>query len=201
VEAVRIAKSKGIKVTCETCPQYWTLTDEALGDYNTNFKMNPPLRTAADVEAVKQGLIDGTIDAIATDHAPHSLEDKEVEMNFAAFGIVGLETSLPLVITKLVDEGVLTLPQAIEKMTAAPAKILGLDSGTLKPGAPADVTVIDPEAQMTVRASEFKSKGLNTPFEGWTLKGRAVATIVGGRVVYGELVNVSEFAAESAGVR
>ncbi len=193
VEAVRKAKARGAKVTAETGPQYWSLTEESLSDYDTNFKMNPPLRTQADVEAVRAGLADGTIDVIATDHAPHSLEDKEVELPAAAFGIVGLETSLALGITKLVGEGVLTLPELVDKMAAAPAKALGLDRGTLTEGAVADLVIIDPEAEWTVCASEFKSKGRNTPFEGWKLGGKVVATIAGGRVAFGELsVQISE---------
>ncbi len=183
VEAVRWAKSTGIPVTCETGPQYFSLTDDALKTYDSNAKMNPPLRIESDIEAIKAGLVDGTIDAIATDHAPHSLEDKQVELAYAAFGIVGLETSLPLVITNLVKPGVLSMADAIAKMTIAPARILGLESGTLADGAVADVTVIDPEAKVTVRASEFKSMGRNTPFEGFELTGKAVATIVAGRVV------------------
>ena len=192
VEAVRKAKARAPStgsgwVTCETCPHYFTLTDEALADYDTNAKVNPPLRTAADVEAIKAGLADGTIDVIATDHAPHSLEDKEVEMTVAAFGMVGLETALPLVITKLVDAGVLSLSQAIEKMTHAPARALGLDRGTLAPGAPADIVILDPGGRGSVRAAEFNSMGRNTPFDGWKLRGAVLATIAGGRVVSGEL--------------
>jgi len=197
VEAVRKAKARAPStgsgwVTCETCPHYFTLTDEALSDYDTNAKVNPPLRTAADVEAIKAGLADGTIDVIATDHAPHSLEDKEVEMTVAAFGMVGLETALPLVITKLVDAGVLSLSQAIEKMTHAPARALGLDRGTLAPGSPADILILDPGGRGSVRAAEFNSLGRNTPFDGWKLNGAAVATIAGGRVVSGEVRAVSE---------
>jgi dihydroorotase len=197
VEAVRKAKARAPStgsgwVTCETCPHYFTLTDEALSDYDTNAKVNPPLRTAADVEAIKAGLADGTIDVIATDHAPHSLEDKEVEMTVAAFGMVGLETALPLVITKLVDAGVLSLSQAIEKMTHAPARALGLDRGTLAPGAPADIVILDPGGRGSVRAADFNSMGRNTPFDGWKLRGAVLATIAGGRVVSGELEAVSE---------
>lgn len=192
VDAVRAAKARGAKVTCETCPQYFTLTDEALGDYNTNFKMNPPLRTTADIEAIKAGLANGTVDTIATDHAPHSLEDKEVEMTVASFGIVGLETALPLTITKLVEPGVLSLSQAIEKLTAAPAKALGLDRGTLKEGAPADIVIFNPDAEITVNSKEFKSMGRNTPFEGMKLKGKVVATIASGKTIYGELASNSE---------
>lgn len=184
VEAVKWAKAKGIKVTCETCPQYFSLNDDALCTYSTNAKMNPPLRAQSDIEAIKAGLIDGTIDAIATDHAPHSLEDKQVELQYAAFGIVGLETSLALTITNLVKPGVLSLPDAIAKMTVAPAGILGLEAGTLAEGSVADVTVIDIEAKNTVKADEFKSMGRNTPFEGFELIGKAAATIVAGKIVY-----------------
>ncbi|MEN6370573.1 MAG: dihydroorotase [Armatimonadota bacterium] len=187
VDVIRLAKARGVKVTCETCPQYFTLTDEVLADYDTNTKMNPPLRTAADVEAIKAGLADGTIDVIATDHAPHSLEDKEVEMTVAAFGIVGLETALPLVITKLVDDGVMSLSDAIEKLTVKPAEVLGINRGTLKEGAPADIVIFDPEEEITVQASRFKSMGRNTPFDGWKLKGAVIATITGGKVAHGEL--------------
>ncbi len=192
VDAMRRAKARGLKVTCETCPQYFTLTDEALVDYDTNTKVNPPLRTSADVEAVKAGLADGTIDIIATDHAPHSAEDKEVEMTIASFGMVGLETALPLVITKLVNEGTLTLSQAIEKLTIAPAKLLGLNAGTLTEGAPADITILDPGAEVIVDSSSFKSMGRNTPFNGWKLKGAVAATIVGGTFAYGQLSPVGE---------
>ncbi len=183
VGAVRWAKSRGIPVSCETCPQYFSLTDSALNTYDTNAKINPPLRTDADVEAIKEALADGTIDAIATDHAPHSLEDKQVEMQYAAFGMVGLETALPLVITNLVKPGTLTLSDAISKMTVGPAKILGLDAGTLADGAIGDVTVFDPDATITVRADKFKSMGRNTPFDGAELTGKVVATVVNGKVV------------------
>ncbi len=192
VEAVRRAKARGARVTAETCPHYFSLTDEALKGYDTDAKVNPPLRSQADVEAIKTGLADGTIDIIATDHAPHSMEDKEVEMLVASFGMVGLETALPLTISKLVDEGVLTLSKAIEKLTWAPAKALGLHRGTLSEGAPADIVVFDPEAEIMVKASEFKSMGRNTPFDGWKLKGSVVATMVGGKVVNGNLAAVSD---------
>lgn len=187
VEAVRWAKSRGIGVTCETCPQYFSLTDEALAHYDTNAKCNPPLRTAADVEAIKQGLADGAIDAIATDHAPHAREDKEVEFQDAAFGMVGLETAFALVMTNLVKPGVITLNEAISRMTVAPARVLGINAGTLAEGAVADVTVLDPGAAVVVRSSEFRSKGRNTPFEGMELTGRPVATFLSGRMVYGTL--------------
>ena len=186
IAAIRCAKDRGIKVTCETGPQYFSLTDAALNTYDTNAKISPPLRTEDDVEAIKAALADGTIDAIATDHAPHSLEDKQVELAYAAFGMVGLETAVPLVITNLVKPGVVTLSEAIAKMTVAPMSILSLSkdgAGTLADGAVADVTVIDPEAKVTVRAAEFKSMGRNTPFEGFELTGKAVKTIVAGKVV------------------
>lgn len=184
VEAIRWAKSRGISVTCETCPQYFSLTDEALCDYDTNAKVCPPLRTASDIDSLKEALADGTIDVIATDHAPHALQEKEVELQDAAFGAVGLETALSLVITNLVNTGVLTLADAISKMTIAPAEALGLDSGTLKEGAVADITIIDPDAKVTVKASDFKSKSKNSPFDGMELTGKAMATIVGGEIAY-----------------
>lgn len=183
IGAIRWAKDKGIKVTCETGPQYFSLTDQALNTYDTNAKINPPLRTDSDVAAIKAALADGTIDAIATDHAPHSLEDKQVELQYAAFGMVGLETALALTITNLVKPGVLSLSDAIAKMTVEPASILGIKAGTLADGAVADVTVIDPEAKVTVRASEFRSMGRNTAFDGFELTGNAVATVVAGKVV------------------
>ena len=181
VEHIRAAKREGVRVTAETAPHYFSLTDEAVQESGTNAKMNPPLRTAADVEAIKQGLSDGTIDAIATDHAPHAQEEKELAFAEAAFGIVGLETCLPLVITKLVDEGVLTLPEAIVKLTLAPARILNLPTGRLEAGARADITVFDPAAEVTVDVNRFESKSRNTPFDGWRLRGRAIHVIVAGR--------------------
>lgn len=187
VEFVRLAKRAGMPVTCETCPQYFSLTEQALNHYDANAKINPPLRTEKDVEAIKNGLADGTIDAIATDHAPHAREDKEVELQYAAFGIVGLETAVSLTITNLVKPGVLTLSEAIEKMTVAPARILGLESGKLAVGAAADITIIDPEAKWTVRSNEFKSMGKNTPFEGFELTGKPVAAFIRGEVTHGTL--------------
>jgi len=182
VELIRDAKKRGVNLTCETCPQYFSLTDEAVNGYDTDAKMNPPLRTAADVEAIKQGLADGTIDVIATDHAPHAQHEKECEFNIALFGMVGLETALPLVITNLVDTGVLSLSDAIAKMTVNPASVLKLNAGALKEGAPADITVFDPSAEIVVKASELKSKSKNTPFDGMALKGAVVVTIVGGKI-------------------
>ena len=185
VEIIRRAKQSGMALTCETCPQYFSLTDEVVATYDTNTKTNPPLRTARDLEAIKAGLADGTIDIIATDHAPHATEDKEVEYELAAFGMVGLETALGLVITELVNKKVLSLSEAIAKMTVAPASTLGLKSGALSKGAKADITIFDPEAQWEVNSANFKSKARNTPFEGWKLTGRPVAAIVGGRIVFG----------------
>jgi dihydroorotase len=183
VRIIRDAKARGVKVSCETAPHYFTLTDAAVRGYNTNAKMNPPLREAADVAAIKAGLQDGTIDCIATDHAPHHLDDKDVEFNEAMNGIVGLETSLPLAL-RLVTEGVLTLPQLVEKMALNPSRLLGLGRGTLQPDAPADLTVIDPGLQWTVTAEGLQSKSKNSPFLGQTMQGGARCTVVGGKVVY-----------------
>ncbi len=181
VELVRAAKTRGVKVAAETCPHYFTLTDEAVRGYNTLAKMNPPLRTAADVAAIKQGLKDGTIDVIATDHAPHTMDEKSGEFDDAPFGIVGLETALGLTL-KLVDEGVLSLMELVRKLSFNPATVLKLEKGTLSPGADADITIIDCAAEWVVDSSRFKSKSRNTPFNGWKLRGRAVQTIVDGRL-------------------
>ena len=181
VRMIREAKQRGIKITAETCPHYFTLTDDAVRGYNTMAKMNPPLRTAEDVAAIKQGLRDGAIDVIATDHAPHAMDEKTVEFDNAPFGIVGLETAVGLAF-KLVQEGVLSLSEMVKLMSWSPARILKLDRGTLSVGTDADITIIDPNAEWTVNSSEFRSKSRNTPFEGWKLKGRAMQTIVGGRL-------------------
>ena len=183
VRVIRNAKSRGVKVTCETAPHYFTLTDDAVRGYNTNAKMNPPLRSPADVVAIKAGLKDGSIDAIATDHAPHHLDDKDIEFNLAMNGIIGLETSLPLSL-KLVEEKVLTVTALVEKMSLNPSKILGIDRGTLKPGAVADITVIDPKSEWTVEADRLASKSKNSPWLGEKMKGAAAYTIVAGKVVY-----------------
>lgn len=181
VELIRRAKSKGIKVTAETAPHYFTLTDEAVLNFDQNTKINPPLRTAEDVKAIRKGLADGTIDCIATDHAPHTEEEKNREYDLAPFGIIGLETMLPLVITMLVDKKVLTLNQAIAILTCIPAGILKIDRGTLSPGKIADVTIIDLKKKQKITG--FVSKSKNSPFSGWELKGFPVLTIVNGKVV------------------
>jgi dihydroorotase len=186
VELIRQAKKKGIPVTCETCPHYFSLTDEAVRNYDTNAKVNPPLRTQKDVKAIIRGLADGTIDTITTDHEPHNIEEKDIEFNQASSGMVGLETALALVITKLVVTKALTLKQALEKLTINPAKILKLGKGTLQLGAEADITIIDPKREWVVDPSQFASKSKNTPFAGWKLQGKALYTLVGGRVVVGD---------------
>ncbi len=180
---VREAKARGVKITSEACPHHFLLTVEAVREFNTNAKMNPPLRSRKDVDAIKAGLKDGTIDAIATDHAPHADFEKQREFDYAPFGIVGLETAWGLALT-LVDEGVLSVEQVVALLTVQPARAFALPKGTLAVGADADVTIVDPEAQWVVEPERFRSKGRNTPFAGWKLKGRVVTTIVGGRVVY-----------------
>ena len=185
VELIRRAKAAGLCVTAETAPHYFTLTDDAVLGFDTHAKVNPPLRTTADVTAIKAGLADGTLDAIASDHAPHSTMEKEVEFSEAAFGLIGLETSLGLSL-KLVHAKVLTLPQLVAKMSTHPARILGVKGGTLKPGAAADITIIDLNREWQVDAGKFASKSRNCPFQGWTLKGLAVMTIIGGKVVWEE---------------
>lgn len=183
VRIIREAKARGVKVTCETAPHYFTLTDDAVRGYNTNAKMNPPLREADDVAAIKQGLKDGTIDCIATDHAPHHIDEKDVEFNVAMNGIIGLETSLPLSL-ELVREGVLTLNQLIEKMSFNPSNILGLNRGSLQAGAPADITLFDLEREWTVEADKLASKSKNSPWLGQKMKGVAMATIVSGTLKF-----------------
>ncbi len=182
VEAIRQAKKRGANVTCETAPHYFTLTDEDVKDYNTNFKMNPPLRSETDRKAIIEGLTDGTIDLIASDHAPHSVVEKDVEFDRAAFGIVGLETSLALSL-KLVQDGFLSLENLINKMAKEPARILKINND-IKTGNPADFTIIDLEDDWEIDPQAFKSKSKNTPFAGHHVKGSALMTIVEGRVVY-----------------
>jgi len=182
VELIRQAKRAGIKVTCETCPHYFTLTDEAVRTYDTNTKIKPPLRTKEDIEAIIQGLRDGTIDCIASDHAPHTQEEKNKEYDLAPFGIIGLETLIPLTITYLVKTKKLTLSQAVEKLSYNPARIFGLKNrGTLRPGCIADITVIDIDKEQVV--SDFVSKSKNSPFIGWKLTGFATLTIVNGKIL------------------
>ena len=184
-ELIRQAKERGVSITAETAPHYFTLTEEAVGDYDTNAKMNPPLRTTEDREAIRQGLQDGTFDCIATDHAPHSVLEKECEFDQAANGIIGLETSLSLSLA-LVRQGVLTPLRMVELMSSAPAKILQVQGGTLGQGEAADVTVIDPEKQFIFSKDTILSKGKNSPFINWELTGKAVLTIMGGRVTHDE---------------
>jgi len=185
VELIRQAKKNKINVTCETCPHYFTLTEEAVLGFNTNAKVNPPLRTKEDLEAVKKGLSDGTIDAIATDHAPHAEEEKDVEFDFAASGMVGLETALSLVYSGLVKKGFLTWSGVAEKMSLNPARILGLEGkGSLKAGCDADITVFDPESNWVVEAKGLESKSKNTPFMGMRLDGSAALVIVGGMIKF-----------------
>ncbi len=181
VDLIRAAKARGVTVTAETCPHYFSLTEEAVRGYNTMAKMNPPLRTVDDVGAIKKGLQDGTIDVIATDHAPHAMDEKSGEFDFAPFGIVGLETALGLTL-KLVEEGVLSLTEAVRKLVTNPASILRIGKGTFSLGVEGDITIIDPKVEWIVDASQFKSKSRNTPFNGWKLKGKAVQTVVGGRI-------------------
>ena len=183
VRMVREAKARGLKVTAEACPHHFTLTEETTRGYNTHAKMNPPLRTSEDVQAIKDGLRDGTIDVIATDHAPHATQEKQQEFTEAPFGIVGLETALSLTLA-LVEEGVLTLESAVDKLATAPAKAFSLNAGTLAVGAPADVAIVDPTLEWEVDPSRFRSKSRNTPFAGWKVKGRVTTTIVSGRIVY-----------------
>jgi dihydroorotase len=184
VDIIRRAKERGIRITAETAPHYLALTDESLDGYDTRFKMSPPLRSAADREALLQGVADGTIDCLATDHAPHTEVEKDNDFDAAPFGIVGLETALGLYLATLVDPGILTLPELVDRMTARPMRVLGRPGGNLKPGAPADVTVFDPAARWIVEPARFASKGRNTPFAGRELPGRVLLTIVEGHIVY-----------------
>ena len=184
VALLRRARQRGIKVTGEATPHHITLTDQCIKKFDTNYKMNPPLRSEADRLAVIEGLADGTLTAIATDHAPHTQTAKMVEFDHAPFGIIGLETALPLSFTELVTKGVLTIPQLIEKFTTGPADILGMKDYSLAVGNPADITVIDPEAKWTVDKNKFFSKARNTPFDGYAVQGQVVMTIVNGKVVF-----------------
>jgi dihydroorotase len=184
VDLVRWGKDQGVRVTAEVCSHHISLTEEAVEGYNTNAKMNPPLRTQRDVEALQQGLRDGTIDLLVTDHAPHHYDEKEREFADAPNGIVGLETALGVNVTWLLEPGILSLNDLVNRMACLPAKVFGLPGGTLAKGSLADVSVFDPTREWTVDPSRFKSKGRNTPYGGHTLRGQAIRTIVGGRIVY-----------------
>ena len=184
VAIIREAKLAGFDITAETAPHYFTLTDEAVLGFDTNAKVNPPLRSEWDREAIMEGLADGTIDVIACDHAPHSVLEKDVEFAEAAFGLIGLETSVGLSL-KLVHEGVLTMSQLIAKMSTNPAAILRVPGGTLAPGSPADLTLIDPNREWNVDAAQFASKSRNCPFQGWNLRGKAVMAIINGNIIQG----------------
>ena len=187
LEAVRQGKSRGVKVTAEVCPHHFTLTDDLLASpvpYDTNTKMNPPLREARDRDAMLAGIADGSVDVIATDHAPHHADEKNVEFDKAPFGIVGLETAVPICLDRLVGAGVIGLPRLVEMMSVNPARILNVQGGSLAPGAVADLTIIDPELRVTIDRAALKSKSKNTPYHGYTFTGGVAATIVGGRVVY-----------------
>ncbi len=183
VRIIRDAKARGVRVTCETAPHYFSLTDDAVASRKANAKMNPPLREAADVAAIKAGLADGTIDAIATDHAPHQLHEKDIDFKRALNGIIGLETALPLSL-KLVEERVLGIEALVEKMSLNPARILGIDRGTLQTGAVGDITIVDTALEWVVEADRLASKSKNSPWIGERMKGRAVYAIVGGKVVF-----------------
>jgi dihydroorotase len=183
VEFVRAAKRRKINVTCEVTPHHLVMTDEAVLGYDTNTKMNPPLRSPGDMKGLRKALADGTIDAIATDHAPHGCDEKCVEFGLAPFGIIGLETAVPVCLDRLVRPGVIELPRFVELLTTGPAGVLGLDRGTLSVDGPADITVLDLERKVTIQAGEFESKSSNTPFDGWELTGTNVMTIVGGRII------------------
>ncbi len=184
-ELIRFAKSQGIKVTAEACPHHFVLTDEACSSFDTSTKVNPPLRSQEDVEAVKEAIADGTIDCIVTDHAPHTKEDKEVGFDGAPFGLIGLETSLGLTMTELVKPGIIDLPKMVDRMSSAPARLVGLvNKGMIKPGFDADITIIDPDREWTVTQEGFVSKSKNSPFIGRKLKGQVEYTVCGGKTVY-----------------
>ena len=187
IRAVRSGKERGVRVTCEVAPHHFTLTDQALAGpikYDSNLKMNPPLREAADRDAMLEGIVDGTVDLIATDHAPHHADEKMVEFDRAPFGIVGLETAVPMVFDRLVHTGKISVPRMISLLSTNPANVMHLPGGTLAEGSPADVTVLAPDMTVNVSAASLRSKSKNTPFDGWSFRGGVAATIVAGRIVY-----------------
>jgi len=184
VDLVRQGKKRGIAVTTEACPHHFLLTDECMEKFDSNYKMSPPLRTEADVREIIGGLVDGTIDALCTDHAPHAPERKALELTEAPMGIIGLETLIPLCVHGLIEPGYLDWPEVIEKLTISPARILGINKGTLRPGADADVTIIDPDVEWVIDPTKFRSKSRNCPFAGWPVNGRAHTVLVGGVVRY-----------------
>jgi dihydroorotase len=184
LDFVRDAKRRGARVTCEVTPHHFALTEAAVGEFDTNAKMNPPLRTEGDREALLAGLADGTIDCVATDHAPHHADEKSLEFDRAPFGIVGLETSLALGVTHLVEPGVVSIAKLVDLMSTAPARLFALGRGTLAAGAPADIVCFDPSASVTVDPAGFAGKGRNTPFGGHALRGRVLATVCGGRITH-----------------
>jgi dihydroorotase len=183
---LRAAKRKGLAVTCEVTPHHLLLTDQEVvqSGFDTRFKMKPPLRASEDVAALLEGLEDGTIDVIASDHAPHTTDEKRLEFQAAPFGVVGLETTLSVCLDRLVAGGRISLSRLVALLSTNPARVFGLPGGTLRPGSPADVTVIDLEREVRIDPARFRSKGRSTPFEGWTLRGAAVLTVVGGRKVF-----------------
>lgn len=184
VRMIREAKKRGVRVTAEVCPHHLLLTDDLIASYDTNYKMNPPLRTKADVEACIEGVVDGTIDCLVTDHAPHGADEKSFDFQSAPFGIIGMETALPTLVQALVTSKRIGWPELIAKMTVNPARLLGLPGGSLAVGVAADVTIIDPDAEWTIDPTAFYSRSRNTPFTGWNVRGRVLQTIVGGRVMY-----------------
>jgi dihydroorotase len=187
LRAVRKGKEAGVRVTCEVAPHHFTLTDEALNSpipYDTNTKMNPPLREAADRDAMLSGIADGSVDVIATDHAPHHYDEKKVEFDRAPFGIVGLETAVPLALDRLVHTGLIRLPRLVELLSVNPARILGVPGGSLAAGVPADITIVAPDLPVRIEAAQLRSRSKNTPFDGWDLRGTVAATFVGGRPLF-----------------
>jgi dihydroorotase len=186
VELIRQAKARGVRVTAEAAPHHLLLTDAACANYDPVYKVNPPLRSAADVEAVRAGVADGTIDCLATDHAPQAAEEKELEFGLAPSGMISLECALPLYAKALIETGLMDWPALIEKMTVNPARVIRQPLGTLSVGSEADITIIDPAKRWTIRGEKFRSKSRNCPYDDWKVKAKAVATIVGGKVKYQE---------------